>query len=232
MIKSLPVFLILLVAATSSPAYQRVVHNTDPNAKCLDGSPPVLYYHEGGDLSKFLVFFIGGGMCEGTTLDQTLNSCYIRSQSMLGSSNLWPETLAGDGYLSTDGSISDFANYTKIIFGYCDGSLHQGLRTNPISYKGTTLYFRGAANTRANFQWIMNKYPTFKSAQQIIVTGSSAGGIATYLWTNYVREQVTNASNVISIIDSGIFLSFKTFTDHTFHTDATIQTLFQISNAD
>lgn len=78
----------------------------------------------------------------------------------------------------------------------------------------------------------MNKYPTFKNAQQVIVTGSSAGGIATFLWTNYVRDLISNSSNVISIIDSGIFLSFKTFTDHKNYSDTILETMFKISNTD
>jgi hypothetical protein len=28
------------------------------------------------------------------------------------------------------------ANWTKFVIGYCDGSLHQGHRKTPISFKG------------------------------------------------------------------------------------------------
>lgn len=52
----------------------------------------------------------------------------------------------------------------------------------------------------------MNNYPSFKNADQIVITGSSAGGIASYIWPNYVRTLVANASNVVSIPDSGVFL--------------------------
>jgi hypothetical protein len=70
------------------------------------------------------------------TLDETLADCYERSKTLLGSSNYWPNTLSMDGYLSTNSTVNDFAGWTKIIFGYCDGSLHQGYRKTPISYKG------------------------------------------------------------------------------------------------
>jgi fructose-1-phosphate kinase PfkB-like protein len=69
----------------------------------------------------------------------------------------------------------------------------------------------GSLITRSHFKWIMKRYPQFKNADQVIVTGSSAGGIATYLWTNYARTLVSNTSNVISIPDSRIFLITKTF---------------------
>ncbi len=44
------VLLILCVinlAQSQSEYYQKVIHNTDPEAKCLDGSPGLLYVHEG-----------------------------------------------------------------------------------------------------------------------------------------------------------------------------------------
>ncbi len=43
--------IILLLALTfgvsSQGFYRKVIHNTDPEAKCLDGSPGALYIHEG-----------------------------------------------------------------------------------------------------------------------------------------------------------------------------------------
>lgn len=42
----------------------------------------------------------------------------------------------------------------------------------------------------------------------IIVTGQSAGGLAVYIWTNYVRENA-KGKNVWSVPDSGIFLNEK-----------------------
>lgn len=47
-------FLILLYYA--SPLYKRVIHNYDPEAKCIDGSPGLLYVHEGGDTKNMLIF--------------------------------------------------------------------------------------------------------------------------------------------------------------------------------
>jgi hypothetical protein len=78
----------------------------------------------------------------------------------------------------------------------------------------------------------MQKYPNFKSASQIIVSGSSAGGIATYLWTNYVRTLVNNASNVLSVPDSGIFLITKTYNTGVNFLETVIQNMFKLANAD
>lgn len=56
--------IIYLIILTNTQAnYKKVIHNYDPEAKCLDGSPGLLYVHEGGDDKKILIFFEGGGLC-------------------------------------------------------------------------------------------------------------------------------------------------------------------------
>ena len=59
--------LTLQVVLGAEEPYKLVIHNTDPEAKCLDGTSPALYLHEGGDTKHFLVFFVGGGFCAGLT---------------------------------------------------------------------------------------------------------------------------------------------------------------------
>ena len=48
-LKALSVVLILslFITVQSQAYYRKVTHNTDPEAKCLDGSPAALYIHEG-----------------------------------------------------------------------------------------------------------------------------------------------------------------------------------------
>lgn len=50
-------------ACEGDAGYRKVVHNYDPEGRCLDGSPSFLYVHEGGDPTKILIFFLGGGIC-------------------------------------------------------------------------------------------------------------------------------------------------------------------------
>ena len=82
--------LTLFLAIAQAAPYKKVIHNTDPKAKCLDGSSPAVYLHQGEEKDKFLIYFQGGGYCEGTTLSEVLDSCYQRSKSMLGSSKDLP----------------------------------------------------------------------------------------------------------------------------------------------
>lgn len=45
--------------------YKKIVHVTDLDAKCLDGTPPAIYVHQGSETDKFLIFLEGGGYCQG-----------------------------------------------------------------------------------------------------------------------------------------------------------------------
>ena len=45
--------------------YKKVIHNIDFEAKCLDGSPGLLYVHvyEGGENKSIMLFFLGRQLC-------------------------------------------------------------------------------------------------------------------------------------------------------------------------
>ena len=54
---------LLLVLTNAGGLYKKVTHNYDPEARCLDGSPGIIYVHEGGDTKNIMLFFLGGGAC-------------------------------------------------------------------------------------------------------------------------------------------------------------------------
>lgn len=87
--------LTLIIGCLSTSDYTKIIHNTDPNAKCLDGSGPMIYLHEGGDTKNILFYFVGGGACLGIDLASTLESCYKRSKGRFGTSTLWEDTYDG-----------------------------------------------------------------------------------------------------------------------------------------
>lgn len=174
--------IVLIFFACYKQLYKKIVHETDPEAKCLDGTPPGLYVSEGTEKSKMVIFLEGGGYCDGSSLDAVIESCYKRSKTLLGSSTPWPENFEGQGYLS-DSPSNMFANWTKIILFYCDGSLHQGYRPEPISYKGTHLYFRGESILRAQIKFLSLNYG-FNELEKLVWTGGSAGAIGAYIWNN------------------------------------------------
>lgn len=64
--------LVVFSVTTVEQPYRKIIHNSDPRAKCLDGSSPAIYLHEGGDTTKFIIFFTGGGFCASSSLEETL----------------------------------------------------------------------------------------------------------------------------------------------------------------
>jgi len=70
--------LLLLVCITKAFSqveaqhYTKIFNHLDPEAKCLDGSPPILYEHQGTSKNNFLIFFYGGGFFGAEDLASTL----------------------------------------------------------------------------------------------------------------------------------------------------------------
>lgn len=49
-------------------------------------------------------------------------------------------------------------------------------------------------------------------ASEVIVTGQSAGGLATYTWVDYIADKVKSTSpnaKVFGLPDSGVFLDYE-----------------------
>ena len=181
------VLAILLIQSNCSNLYDLILLSQDRGAACLDGTPPGMYLHEGtgANKDKFLIFFNGGGFCGGKDLSSTLQSCYERSFTGLGSTKDYQQKLDADqfGYLSTLKEVNPvFYDWTKIAVIYCDGSIHEGYKSVPITYKGKKLYFRGSRNSLEQFHYLEEKYDIYNK-DSIVITGISAGGLATYEWT-------------------------------------------------
>ena len=108
------------------------------------------------------------------------------------------------------GILSDhnnpFKEWTLIHMKYCDGTGHQGYRKDPVLYKGSKLWFRGHNNTIGQLNSIDNLFNIFTQAKEIIVTGQSAGGLATFLWSNYIVNKASTSTKIRAVSDSGIFL--------------------------
>lgn len=72
-----------------------------------------------------MIYFNSGGLCTGLSLADTLESCYQRSFSTLGSSSTYKPTRSfpGEGLLS-DSPLDNpvFYDWTKVYVPYCDGS--------------------------------------------------------------------------------------------------------------
>jgi len=93
---------------------------------------------------------------------------------------------------------------------YCDGSGHQGHVSEPIVHQGKPLYFRGHKNTLAALDLIFRKFNPI-DIKTIAITGCSAGGLATFYWSQYIADKVKIINPRIQVFgfpDSGFFVDY------------------------
>ena len=193
--------------------YQIIELDPSTGAKCLDGSNFKFSFTKGSGsgLNKFFFNWIGGAFCGIDGFD-TLESCYYRSQTWLGSSDFLPPNNTfyslnfSQGYFSNMPEYNpDFYNWNKISISYCDGSNHQGHLDEPLDYNGTKLWFRGYDNTISVFEYMRQNYNLFE-ASEVIVSGGSAGGQATYIWSHFLSTYFPSSVKLMGIPDAGMFL--------------------------
>ena len=175
------------------------------NARCLDGTPP-LYYHRkgtGSGANKWFIHQQGGGWC------YNLDSCVSRSKGSLGSTKADKNTSSlNSGYTSMDPAQNPLMyNWNSVEIRYCDGASVSGDKPTPTVHANTTLHFRGRAILDAEIKSLLFDRG-MKDATDIIVSGCSAGGLATFLHCDHWAAigKANDATKVACMPDSGFFL--------------------------
>eukprot|EP01084_Bolivina_argentea_P088259 159366_1 len=202
----------------NEPAYlvKCIEANKNLKSACLDGTPQIFYFRPGYDdgVNKFVIYIQGGGWCT------NINSCYSRSQGSLGSTKddepyiYIEQTKKGDGYMyNTYGSNPLAYNWNTVYVRYCDGMSFSGNNFTNITTSGnTTIYFRGWNNLNAVFDKLRDDYG-LNNATNVLFTGSSAGGLSTWLHSDYIGDYVRKyaGDNVdfMAMPDSGFFMDYE-----------------------
>lgn len=108
--------------------------------------------------------------------------CLTRSRTSLGSSSTWEQTLSYEGIMSDSCFVNpDFCNYNRVAMKYCDGNSFSSDRELVVN--GTRLYMRGRRILDAVFRTLFKI--GLAAAKNVLLTGCSAGGLATYLHADY-----------------------------------------------
>lgn len=135
----------------------------------------------------WVMHFEGGAWCYNTT------DCATRATTTLGSSSQAAATkkMTG-GPVSSDRTTNKyFANANRVIVLYCDGSSFSGDASHPVYVGGKPIYFRGKAVLEAIMEDLVYSHD-MKSATEVLVSGSSAGGLTTLLHADTVHTLLTN----------------------------------------
>lgn len=178
-------------------------------AKCLDGTPGAYYFQKGSGsgADKWYVHHQGGGWCE------SMDDCLGRSNGDLGSSKAYPANASlGGGYFSTDATQNPLMyNWNHVFMRYCDGASFSGNNDTTAIYKGKTLYWRGKRIREAMAKDLMETHG-MKQGTDLVVSGCSAGGLATFLHTDQwcdMLKKANPAAKCVGLPDSGFFLDYQ-----------------------
>ena len=197
------------------------LHGTDTierfNARCLDGSPGGFYYRAASNPSantKWKFHFMGGGWC------YDAGSCLQRSEGLLGSSktwtpklsNLWGNNAAFYGLMSasvnqTGGDVGNpFGDWNFVWFAYCDGTSQTSDRDEPLVVRGKPVHMRGRALLDAHLHELEMHYNFLSTATEVIVSGTSAGGMSTFMHSSYIKTQLKHeAAKLVAVPDAGFW---------------------------
>ncbi|XP_024015565.1 pectin acetylesterase 5 isoform X1 [Eutrema salsugineum] len=185
---------VLVKLKLSSKAQER-------GAFCLDGSLPGYHFHRGSGSgsNSWLLHLEGGGWCN------TIASCSARAMTKLGSSKYFEDEVAFQGVLSSDPSQNpEFFNWNRVKIRYCDGASFAGHPEAEFKNE-TRLFFRGQLIWEAIMDELLSM--GMSDAKQAILTGCSAGGLATLIHCDYFRDHLPKDAAVKCVSDGGFFLN-------------------------
>ena len=160
---------------------------TAHGAVCLDGSLHTYHVHRGfgAGANNWMLQFKGGGWCN------DLPSCLERAKMHRGSYRYMSRLEIFSSILSNNASLNpDFYNLNRVKLRFCDGA---SLSRDSKFDNGTSLlYFKGQKIREAIIRDLLPK--GLASARKALLSGCSAGGLATFLHCdNFTRMLSCNA---------------------------------------
>uniref|UniRef100_A0ACD5TMP7 Uncharacterized protein n=1 Tax=Avena sativa TaxID=4498 RepID=A0ACD5TMP7_AVESA len=168
-------------------------------AVCLDGSPPAYHLHRGSGAGArgWLLQFEGGGWCNSAP------SCAERAGTRRGSTNLMNKLEVFSGVLSNDPAMNpDFYNWNRVKLRYCDGGSFAG--DSEFRNGSSVIYMRGQRIWDAIITDLCHK--GLDKAEKVLLSGCSAGGLATFFHCDNLQERLGGAATVKCMSDAGFFL--------------------------
>ncbi|MBA0816310.1 hypothetical protein Gohar_000988 [Gossypium harknessii] len=167
------------------------------HAVCLDGTLPGYHWHRGygSGANSWLIQLEGGGWCN------NVRTCVYRKKTRRGSSTYMEKQIPFTGILSDKAEQNpDFFNWNRVKLRYCDGASFTGDTEN----KAAKLQFRGQRIWLAAMEDLMSK--GMRNAKQALLSGCSAGGLASILHCDEFRNMFPRTSKVKCLSDAGLFL--------------------------
>jgi hypothetical protein len=154
-----------------------------------------------GSVDKLVVFFEGGGACwDSGTCSLPIHAGTAPGQPALFKAEILPTdnpTTYG-GMFDLNDARNPVKDWSIVYIPYCTGDIHGGSKTtaytNPFNGQAYSIEHRGHDNFRVVLRWMQDN---FAEPQQLLVTGSSAGGYGAVLNFPWVRDAFPKGSAVM-----------------------------------
>ncbi|CAN6905816.1 unnamed protein product [Brassica oleracea] len=187
-----------LMASKVSMVPLTLIHGADSKgAVCLDGTLPGYHLDRGfgSGANSWLIHLEGGGWCNNRS------SCVFRKTTRRGSSKFMEKALNFTGILSNKPQENpDFFNWNRIKLRYCDGASFSGDSQD----EDLQIFYRGKRIWQAAMEEFMSL--GMQKAEQALLSGCSAGGLASILHCDDFRERLPLSTKVKCLSDAGMFL--------------------------
>lgn len=155
-----------------------------PGAMCMNGNIAGFGISKNPDSKNVMIYLEGGGACFNDACDfSAFNIPFIPPP---------------DGIFNRNNPDNPVKDWSMIYVPYCTGDVHGGNEDTELG--GQMRYFRGYTNiTKYLQQWV----PTFADAENVLLTGISAGGFGSGLNAIQVADAFGPGHQMIVIDDSG-----------------------------
>ena len=136
--------------------------------------------------------------CSFSTTGPDDTNCAYRATTALGSSRYWAATMpGGDNVYSGNSSINPFASFTRVFLPYCSGDLFLGQRNGTVS-PAFPYRFSGHLIVAAAIQEVSRYFPGLANATDVLLSGSSAGGIGTFQNADFVASLLPKVTRFLA----------------------------------
>ena len=197
---------------------------THPLAVCNDGSQAAYYYHKGTDAS-WVVHQQGGWWCWDDYSCQVrwdhFSNHTMEKRSLMSTKDLKAltdefDTFNGEkntGLMMHNATHNPMAAASKVFIAYCSSDSHAGNRSAGASDGiGTSKWhFRGKEIVKAVLADLL-RHDGLDSATRFLLTGGSAGGMATINnadWVKGMISEIAPTAKYLAMPDSGYFLDVQ-----------------------
>ena len=161
---------------------------------CARGTP-YRFFVRGGDPSKIIIDFQGGGACWNAETCGIADSLF---RDEVGHVEEFTALLDGEVFGGVfDREQAPFADWTIIHIPYCPGDIHWGNARAEDSPE-LAIEHRGYVNVSSALDWV---YARYGAPEQILVSGCSAGAYGAALHSAYVAEHYPAARVAVAAGD-------------------------------